>query len=68
MPAKTIKLQTGQRVTVQAVRLPSGNLVIPSRHPDDRDVATWREVAPGDADHKRWLPVAVDGPDPRERA
>lgn len=65
MPNKTIKLNGGRIVEVESIRLANGNLLIPSRHPDDRSQAVWAEVEAGSSDYKRWLPVAVDKPDPR---
>ena len=67
MTKKYVKFRSssGRVVEVYAIRLPSGALLIPSRHDADRRHFTWREVAPGTSDHKRWLPVAVDEPDPR---
>jgi hypothetical protein len=65
MPKKIIKLHTGQRIEIKAVRLDNGNLVIPARHEKDRSEPIWIEVTPGTSDYKRWLPVAVDEPDPR---
>lgn len=61
-----MKLSTGRRVVVQSFSLPNGNLLIPSRMGHDRTLCEWVEVAPGSSEHKRWLPVAVEAPDPRE--
>jgi hypothetical protein len=68
MPAKFIKTDTGKVVRIKAFRLPNGNLVIPQRMERDRTKAEWVEVEPGSSLHKRWLPVAVDEPDPRDSA
>ena len=65
MPAKTIKLFGGRVVEVKSIRLQNGNLLIPRRKADDWNQAEWAEVEPGSSDYKRWLPVAVDEPDPR---
>ncbi len=64
MPAKRLKLG-GRIVEIKAIRLPNGNLLIPRRQAADRDQVELVEVRPGSSDHKRWLPVAVDEPDPR---
>lgn len=66
MPAKQIKLNGGRVVTVESIRLKNGNLLIPKRREDDPTLTKLVEVKPGSSDHKRWLPVAVDGPDPRK--
>lgn len=66
MPAKTLKTDTGKILIIKSIRLPNGNLVIPSRAEHNRKEFAWREVAPGTSDYKRWLPVAVDEPDPRK--
>lgn len=68
MPPKTIKLDGGRVVTVKSIRLANGNLLIPRRTVDDRDVVDWVEVAPGSSDFKRWSSVACDEPDPRGAA
>jgi hypothetical protein len=65
MPAKWIKMHSGVRVEVKSIRLKNGNLLIPRRRADNRKVVELVEVKPGSADYKRWLPVAVDEPDPR---
>lgn len=65
MPPKTIKLAGGRIIEIKSIRLANGNLLIPSRRADDRTQVEWREVEPGTGDHKRWLPVASDEPDPR---
>lgn len=64
MPAKLVKIGT-RFLEVKSILLPSGNLLIPSRTEADRRMVEWREVEPGTSDHKRWLPVAVEEPDPR---
>lgn len=66
MPAKTIKLNGGRIVTIESIRLPNGNLLIPGRDPSDRARAIWVEAEPGTSEYKRWLPVAEDKPDPRK--
>lgn len=66
MSSKQLKTHTGRIVHMESIRLSNGNLLIPGRHPDDRSQAVWMEVEPGSSDYKRWLPVAVDKPDPRE--
>jgi hypothetical protein len=65
MPAKRVKLRSGQVIVVKAIRLPNGNLLIPKRMAHDRTEVGWAEVEPGTSDFKRWTPVAVDEPDPR---
>lgn len=65
MPAKIMKLDGGRIVEIKSIRLSNGNLLIPRRKAEDRRQAEWAEVAPGTSDYKRWLPVAVDEPDPR---
>jgi hypothetical protein len=68
MPAKRVKLHSGAVVSVKAILLPNGNLLIPRRMEHDRTLAEWAEVAPGNSDYRRWLPVAVSESDPRETA
>lgn len=68
MPPKIIKLRSGLKVTVKSILLPNGNLLIPKRLPEDRNQAEWVEVTPGTSDHKRWLPVSIAEPDPREHS
>jgi len=65
MPAKHVKFRSGRVAVVKSIRLPNGNLLIPQRHSDDPSQAVWCEVEPGTSLYKRWLPVAVDEPDPR---
>lgn len=65
MPAKQVRTHGGRWITVKSVRLPNGHLVIPQRMAHDRTVTEWVEVMPGSSEHKRWLPVAEDEPDPR---
>lgn len=62
MPAKIIKTDSGRIIILKSVMLSNGNLLIPKRLEHGVD---WVEVDPTSADYKRWLPVAVDEPDPR---
>lgn len=66
MPAKVVKLAGGRTITIKSIKLANGNLLIPSRSPEDWHAVVWREVEPGTSDFKRWWPVAVDETDPRE--
>lgn len=66
MPAKYVKMYgSGRIVEIKSIRLANGNLLIPARATHDRTQVVWKEVEPGTSDHKRWLPVAVEEPDPR---
>ena len=49
---------------MRVIRLPNGNLVVPveSDDPEDKKFA---ELSPDDDGYEKWLPYAVDGPDPR---
>ena len=65
MPSKIVKLSGGRTIAIESIRLANGNLLIPKRKADDPSQVELVEVAPGTSDYKRWLPVAVDKPDPR---
>jgi hypothetical protein len=66
MPAKTWKHRhTGKLLTVKSIHLANGNLLVLQRTAADRTKVEWVEAAPGTPLYKRWLPVAVDEPDPR---
>jgi hypothetical protein len=65
MPSKFKKLNGGRMVEIKSIHLQNGNLLIPSRHPENRKQMAWLEVEPGTSLYKRWLPVAVDESDPR---
>lgn len=64
MPAKRVKTESGRIVEVKSIRLANGNLLVPRRNRAESR-AEWVEVRPGEPEFKRWLPVAVDEPDPR---
>lgn len=61
---KIIKTGTGRHIEVKSIRLKNGHLLVPRRN-RATNMAEWAEVAPGEPEYKRWLPVASDEPDPR---
>lgn len=65
MVMKWFKTASGRMVAVKSIRLSNGNLLIPKL---DRATnrAEWVEVTPAQPEYKRWMPVSVDEPDPRE--
>lgn len=67
MPAKILKTDAGRIIEIKSIKLVNGNLLIPQRTAENRNIAEWVEVEPGTSLYKRWLPVAVDEPDPREQ-
>lgn len=66
MPKKHLKLQSGTRVEVYAVRLKNGSVLVPARMPHDRTLVYWKVA--DKADRKRWQYVTIDGDDPRKEA
>lgn len=59
-------MDTGKIVVIKSVILPNGNLLIPARTKENWKIADWIEVEPGTPEFKRWFPVSVEEPDPRE--
>jgi hypothetical protein len=66
MPAKSFKTPTGRIITYKAYLLRNGNLVIPQIISRDPQFVGWVEVEKGTSAHKRFWPVRVTEPDPRQ--